>query len=120
MFVLFFVCSARSPATLCPNEKQNEARNPAKQRLGRALTENLRQQIPKRPPPPPPGPDLNAVLLDFGASFRFSFWRKGAGQQAEQNEKHNENETTNTVEVGPWGKPLPEGKEGGKMSEETL
>ena len=30
-------CSARPPAPLCQNEKQNNALNPAKQRLGRAL-----------------------------------------------------------------------------------
>ena len=42
----------------------------------------------------------------FGASFRFSFWRKGAGKEAEQNEKQNENETKNTVEVGPCFPPI--------------
>ena len=35
------------------------------------------------------------------ASFCFSFGQGVAGKQAEQNEKHNENETKNTVEVEP-------------------
>ena len=41
-------------------------------------------------------------LAGFRASFCFSFWQRGAGEQAEQNEKQNENKTKNNVEVGPW------------------
>ena len=48
-----------------------------------------------------PGPDLNAVLLDLGPRFVSRSGGKGAGREAERNEKHNENETKNTVEVGP-------------------
>ena len=43
------------------------------------------------------GPDLNAVLQDFGLRFVFSFGQGVAGKQADQNEKQNENETKNTV-----------------------
>ena len=35
------------------------------------------------------------------ASFCSSFWRRGAGERAERNEKHSEHETKSTVEVGP-------------------
>ena len=45
---------------------------------------------------------LKRCLAGFRVSFCFSFWQRGAGKQAEQNEVHNENETKNTVEVGPW------------------
>ena len=40
----------------------------------------------------------------FRASFCFSFGQSVAGKQAEQNEKQNEHETKNTVEVGPCRK----------------
>ena len=40
-------------------------------------------------------------LAGFRVSFCSSFWQRGAGEQAERNEKQNENETKNTVEVEP-------------------
>ena len=48
------------------------------------------------------GPDTRArpkrCSAGFRVSFCFSFWRRCAGKQPKQNE----NETKNTVEVGPW------------------
>ena len=46
--------------------------------------------VPPSPLPFPPGPDLNACFAGLRASFCFSFWPRGTGEEAEQNEKQNE------------------------------